>query len=460
MNGSLTTTQDQQRQIGKELDGLAVFAFLWAVVTLFHQVSFKTWISQHEPLGWLLTAAAFLLTLRPRSILILAMMLVLSILYTLQRSPFVPNHILFECLVNVTMLLALAHTMIQGLTGETAIKIQFNHGLQNKSARDDLFETFAPAVRIELLVLYGFAVLHKLNKDFLDPEVSCAGHMLRTLADLLPFLPTAQWASLLSIWITLTIEACIPLFLCFKRSRSLGILLGLGFHSLLGLHRHRGLYSFSAMLFALFFLFTSENFTADLTRLEKTIRRRLGETRRSKVILQVSATLGLLLLGGLLWLSQTGHLPHLHSKGLIAWIVWTLGLIGLYLGAFLIKGKAETRSSTTFRCRWKIIWAMPALLVLNGMSPYLGLKTETSFSMFSNLRTEGKQPNHLFVPSWIKLTALQDDLVEVSASDNRVLQDYASSKSLLPYFEFRRECSGIRGRLLGRLSSQWCSGSL
>jgi hypothetical protein len=88
---------------------------------------------------------------------------------------------------------------------------------------------------------------------------------------------------------------------------------------------------------------------------------------------------------------------------------------------------------------------MPALLVLNGMSPYLGLKTETSFSMFSNLRTEGKQPNHLFVPSWIKLTALQDDLVEVSASDNRVLQDYANSKSLLPYFEFRRECSGIRG---------------
>ena len=73
-------------------------------------------------------------------------------------------------------------------------------------------ETFAPAVRIELLVLYGFAVLHKLNKDFLDPEVSCAGHMLRTLADLLPFLPTAQWASLLSIWITLTIEACIPSF--------------------------------------------------------------------------------------------------------------------------------------------------------------------------------------------------------------------------------------------------------
>jgi hypothetical protein len=135
----LTTTQDQPGQIGKELDGLTVFAFLWAVATLFHQVSFKTWISQHEPLGWLLTAAAFLLTLRPRSILILAMMLVLSILYTLQRSPFVPNHILFECLVNVTMLLALAHTMIKA-TGETAIKINSIMGFKT-SLRAMICET-------------------------------------------------------------------------------------------------------------------------------------------------------------------------------------------------------------------------------------------------------------------------------------------------------------------------------
>jgi hypothetical protein len=442
-----TATQDQQGQTGKELDRLTVFAFLWAVATLFHQFSFKSWMGQHESLGWLVTTAAFVLTLRPRSILIWAMMLALSILYTLQRFPFVPNHILFESLVNVTVLLGLAHTMIhRRLIGEPGTKIQFSHGLQSKSARDDLFEGFAPAVRIELLLLYGFTVLHKLNRDFLDPEVSCAGHMLRTLAVRLPSLPTAQWASLLSIWITLIIEACIPLFLCFRRSRNLGILLGLGFHSLLGLHRHPGLYSFSAMLFALFFLFTGEDFTADLTQLERAIRHRVREMGCSRLLFRVSATVGLaLLLGRGLWMYQGSYFPHSYSKGLITWIVWTLGLIGIYVGIFVIKGRAETRSPTTFGCRWKTIWTMPALLVLNGMSPYLGLKTETSFSMFSNLRTEGSQPNHLFVPNWLKLTALQDDLVEVSASDNRVLQDYTESNSLLPYFEFRRECSRIPG---------------
>jgi hypothetical protein len=106
------------------------------VATLFHQFSFKSWMGQHEFLGWLVTAAAFVLTLCPRSVLIWAMMLVLSILYTLQRLPFVPNHIFFECLVNVTVLLGLAHTMIhRRLTGEPGTAIQFSHGLQSKSAR-------------------------------------------------------------------------------------------------------------------------------------------------------------------------------------------------------------------------------------------------------------------------------------------------------------------------------------
>src|SRR5262249_33196526 len=102
-------------------------------------------------------------------------------------------------------------------------------------------------------------------------------------------------------------------------------------------------------------------------------------------------------------------------------------------------------SSPTFCAQWRIIYVVPALVALNGLSPYLGLKTETSFSMFSNLRTEGKQPNHLFMPGWLKLTSLQDDLVEVTASNNQVLQDYAKSQLLLPYFEFRRVCSEISG---------------
>src|SRR5215467_2545725 len=112
LDASIAATDTPQTQTGGELDRFTIFAFLWAVATLFHQFTFRSWISHSQLLGWLLTSAALLLAFSPRSILIWAMMLVLSILYTLQRSPFVANHILFECFVNVTMLLGLAHTIM------------------------------------------------------------------------------------------------------------------------------------------------------------------------------------------------------------------------------------------------------------------------------------------------------------------------------------------------------------
>src|SRR5215831_3260384 len=150
----MVATDTPQTQTGGELDRFTIFAFLWAVATLFHQFSFKSWISHSELLGWLLTSAALLLTFCPRSILIWAMMLVLSILYTLQRSPFVANHILFECFVNVTMLLVLAHTIMhRWSTSQPKTLVQFSRELRNQSVRHELFEGFAAPIRIELLVL-------------------------------------------------------------------------------------------------------------------------------------------------------------------------------------------------------------------------------------------------------------------------------------------------------------------
>jgi hypothetical protein len=59
----------------------------------------------------------------------------------------------------------------------------------------------------------------------------------------------------------------------------------------------------------------------------------------------------------------------------------------------------------------------PLLLVvpfffLWGLTPYLGLKTENSVAMFSNLRTE-TEANHLMIPESLKVFPYQDDSVEV-----------------------------------------------
>ena len=79
----------------------------------------------------------------------------------------------------------------------------------------------------------------------------------------------------------------------------------------------------------------------------------------------------------------------------------------------------------------------PALVFLNGLAPYLSLKTTTAFSMFSNIRTEGTGNNHLFMPR-IKFFGYQDDLVEILESNDRQLQQYGRTKDLLTWFELRR----------------------
>jgi hypothetical protein len=83
------------------------------------------------------------------------------------------------------------------------------------------------------------------------------------------------------------------------------------------------------------------------------------------------------------------------------------------------------------------LWLLPALVLINGLNPYLGLRTQLSFSMFSNLRTEGGRTNHLFMPRLITLQPYEDDLVEVIEASDPILQDLRTKELLLPYFEFQ-----------------------
>ncbi|HEV2819506.1 MAG TPA: hypothetical protein VGW11_03270, partial [Solirubrobacteraceae bacterium] len=78
------------------------------------------------------------------------------------------------------------------------------------------------------------------------------------------------------------------------------------------------------------------------------------------------------------------------------------------------------------------------LLVLNGLSPYLGLKTESSFTMFSNLKTEGGYWNHAFIPEAVKVFPYQDQLVRVTDSNDPVLERRSGGQTLIVRFELER----------------------
>ena len=83
------------------------------------------------------------------------------------------------------------------------------------------------------------------------------------------------------------------------------------------------------------------------------------------------------------------------------------------------------------------------LLIANGFSPYLGLKTESSFAMFSNIRTEGGRSNHLFIPNY-QLFDYQKTLVEVVESTDSRLDRARETNRVLPYYELMRRMQRLR----------------
>jgi hypothetical protein len=72
------------------------------------------------------------------------------------------------------------------------------------------------------------------------------------------------------------------------------------------------------------------------------------------------------------------------------------------------------------------------------MSPYLGLKTESSIAMFSNLHTEGSVTNHLLFEQPPYLFSFQESLVEIKGSTDEVLQHHADRGRRLVEYEFWR----------------------
>ncbi|TXK50491.1 hypothetical protein FVR03_04730 [Pontibacter qinzhouensis] len=406
------------------LDQLAVFSFLWGMANLFHLLSFPYVVSLDDPFSWVVGIFAFFVVLWPRSLALLFLMLCFSLTRTFRWMPDTPNHILFEFVLNTALLLCICYACLSFFNKNRKMP-----DLRNLALREQVFTAFAAPARVSLLLLYFYAVLHKLNYDYLNTDISCSSVLLTSFGDRLPFLPTNQPAQLGAIYGTLVVEAAIPLMFCFRRTRAAGIFLGLGFHYFLSLHPHDGLYSFSSLLFSLFFLFTPPAFTTELNKLllssSGKVRQPLRLLLKALVLLVAAAIL-------VRWAGA------INFAGFLIWLVFGAFVIMIYTVQAVAQPATETMFAAYFSIRPAALWVFPALVLFNGLNPYLGFKTQTSFSMFSNLRTEGGYSNHLFIPGSLQFTNLQHDLVDVVESDLEELQRYKQEDQYLTYFELRR----------------------
>ncbi|MEO6509970.1 MAG: hypothetical protein ABIO16_03195, partial [Nocardioides sp.] len=79
-----------------------------------------------------------------------------------------------------------------------------------------------------------------------------------------------------------------------------------------------------------------------------------------------------------------------------------------------------------------VAWVLMAVIVFNGLTPYLELKTGYGFNMYANLSTVAGESNHLVVRRTAHLTDVQDTLLTVVRSSGPELQAYADAGYLLP----------------------------
>jgi hypothetical protein len=393
-----------------------LFAVLWACATLFHLASYRLWA--HSGIEVALALSAFWLLLSPNSLWRLVVLAVLQLIAVWDVLPRIANHWLVTGFINLTLLVAIA---------SVALKRQPLSGF---------FEKFAPAARVQLLILWFMAAFHKLNTDYFVAATSCASIHYLELAKRLSFLPTTLPAQNFMIYVSILTEAGIPVLLIFRKTRILGIFVGCSFHFLLGLSPFGDYYNFSAMLFALYFLFAPENYPELLVTWWKkhpVSTKVASRTLQYGLVLGIAAAIAIAVL-----LQNRSRLISdvLRFAPLGAWLVY--GLVMMVI--FFLSIHSSERHQTPARVLLKpagVTIPIIALMFLNGLSPYLGIKTEMSYSMFSNLRTEQDRSNHFLIRHVLHLNGLADDVVTILHSSDPRIQHYADDGFGITLFELR-----------------------
>ena len=97
--------------------------------------------------------------------------------------------------------------------------------------------------------------------------------------------------------------------------------------------------------------------------------------------------------------------------------------------------------------RWMLL--THAILIFLGLSNYLGLRTGGTFSMFSNLRTEGDKSNHILLGSNpFKIWGYQEDMVIIRSASKNISMRGRPNGYGVPLVEFQRKMAYWRSRKL------------
>ncbi len=394
-----------------------LFSALFALSLILHQL---WWDGFEVPgLHFGVILAAFWVLVRPTSVARLLALLALEVAAVARDMPGAGSHTLLAAVCGASILLYAAWTSAS------------TRRLPDAAA---CFERVAPFLRVALIVLYAAAALAKMNPGYFDAEISCAAAMVPGVVWFAPGLVDAGWLLGPAMWGSVLVEATLPLLLVLPRTRVAGLILGAAFHLVLAL---AGNVPFTSLVLAFYVAFLPPGVA---TRMRVVALERRPPWAGAWAWRAVLATLaGLWTLGGI-----ATEVEPTSANTAVAWgtrlvVVAVIGAAGMLALAVRRAGDRPGRPPRLeLRVTHPALVAGVVLLGLNAAAPYLGLKTESAFTMFSNLQTEAGDWNHAFVPQAVRLFGYQEELVTVTASNDPRLLRRTSQGTRMVRFELER----------------------
>jgi hypothetical protein len=385
-------------------DGLVVFAAMWGFATML-SIGDRTRALgfEHGTLigisQWTIMFIALAVIARPRFTLLLGALAGCMAVQYLYRMPVSSNNQTMAFFMNISILTVL---------GVEIVKHRSLH-----VDRTIAYERLRVIARALLATMYFYGIYHKINSDFLDPNVSCAVALYEPLTR-----PLGLDQSLVgrygAIAATFVLEGIAIVCLYWRRYFWIGLVLGLGFHYVIPISGYSWYMDFSALVLALYMLSVPREVSAGFYSSVVALLRKLPLPSPG-----YSAALLLLLLLGIsalvVFQIADAYPPRAkkllwHSSWLLIWAVVGGGMMVLITRAALL-ALPYSEAPRARQPLWLFIF--PGILSLQSLSPYLGLKTESSIAMFSNLHTEGGQTNHLVFNPPPYVANYQSELVKV-----------------------------------------------
>lgn len=458
----------------------SIFAILY-ITTFLYEMTEK-W--KHIGFSWAFVILLCLLVFTGINRLNFFLFLVASTAYILLfRFPEVANHVNVILIVNIPLILGILYTW-----------------LRPRMTDQDCLQITSPFLRVSLIMAYFFAGFHKLNQDFFHPEVSCLNWFMGAFVGILTrstvmFIPSAvillgltalclkllgnPWKRLsrsfkfflltsgtvlaitcgsifllmlrdsVPIWLKAVVIFLVAVvviaweviggpLLLWPKAQGPILAFSATMHASFALI---GFVDFSSLAFALLFCYIPQNYL-DLLDKNSSIKLFRYQIHRAHAYF-LTFLLGSLLTGlhyRMGW--DFGDMPFLHG---IVFLVGAAILIWPILAELFSPKRLPWRGVPLLneQVNGLLILAFTLLVFFFGMNSYLGLRTAGNFSMFSNLRTEGVDSNHLVLASNpLKLWGYQDDVIDVLEINDEAAEIGHKYRPLkgerLPLVEFKK----------------------